>query len=191
MKPFSKINGLILLLVFGSTSLISISSILYQDWQTGLNQRPTFAQLIRSEDKSFFGFHRYFFTCLYKDSTHEHRFVSLVNSDLFHRKRVGDNIKDILRDDTSFEIVGNQAKPVAYSILYTSIVLATIGALLLIMPYILFSLISLLMPLLISILPTSLVSFLQSFLSAKLTIPKRDNESANKAQHRTGPFTLP
>ncbi|MBW7858680.1 MAG: hypothetical protein H3C43_10410 [Leptonema sp. (in: Bacteria)] len=147
-KPFSKINGLILLLVFGSTTLIVVASTVYQNWQNGLDSQPTFARLIRSEDKSFFKFHRYYFTCLYKDSTNELRFVSLVNSDLFHKKRVGDNIKVIMNSNKSFQIVDNHAKPVPYSILHLSIVLSICGLCLLII----------------------------SFLPAQSPISKRDNE---------------
>ncbi len=103
-KSYSTVNGWMLFLVFSSCTLVARVPALYDRWQATLPERPSFARLIRREDKSYFGYHRHYFTLLYETPDEEVRFVAAVDSDLFHLKKVGDNIEVMVRSPHNLRI---------------------------------------------------------------------------------------
>ena len=143
-KSFRSINGWMFVFVFATSAIVAAVSIRSQhdSGMIDVKAKPDFARLIRAEDKSYFGFHRYYFTVLYKTKSSEARFVIPVDSNLFHRRKVGDNVEVIANESSQhhankIRIKGNLGQVTDYGKMIVSLFLAAVGVLFLLMSFIL------------------------------------------------------
>jgi hypothetical protein len=127
MKSYSRVNGWMLLSVFSICSLVSFAPNLYARWSESQPEQTGFARLIRSEDKSYFGYHRYYFTLLYRSGDADVRFVAAVDSDLFHLRKVGDNVEVLVRSSHDLRLARNESERPDYATLMLSLFFATAG----------------------------------------------------------------
>jgi hypothetical protein len=130
-KSYARMNGVMLLSVFGLCSLVSPVPDLYRYLTSSQPEKKDFARLLRAEDKSYSGYHHYYFTLLYRSGDEDVRFVIEVDSSLFHKKKIGDNIEVLVRSPHDIRPVRNQAERRSYAILQVSVFFAVIGGVLL------------------------------------------------------------
>lgn len=131
MKSYSSVNGWMLLSVFSICSLISVIPEFHARWTASQPEQTDFARLIRSEDKSYFGYHRYYFTLLYRSGNEDVRFVAAVDSDLFHLRKVGDNVEVLVRSAHDVRLARNESERPDYATLMLSLFFAAAGIVLL------------------------------------------------------------
>lgn len=131
MRSFKIINGAMLGFAFGSAGLALLATDFVDRSPANPEGQATFARLVRSEKKTFFGFKHYYFTCLVKQGPREIRFTEAVRSELYNLKREGDNIEVLVFPDDHVQLRPND-RPVApasrmpllgISALFTSIAL--------------------------------------------------------------------
>ncbi|PKL34578.1 MAG: hypothetical protein CVV45_02505 [Spirochaetae bacterium HGW-Spirochaetae-10] len=131
MKSYSRVNGWMLLSVFSVCSLVTFAPDLYHRRSKVQPEQTGFARLIRAEDKSYFGYHRYYFTLLYRSGDEDVRFVTAVDSDLFHLRKVGDNVEVLIRSAHDLRLARNESEKPDYATLMLSLFFAAVGFVLL------------------------------------------------------------
>jgi hypothetical protein len=104
-KAFFLINGLMLLLVYGSLSfIVSLEKQLIQkNIKYIINHQnkkfQTFAKIERIQNKSFFGYEHYYFTLSYWYQGEKKFILKKVSSSLYYKYKEGNQIEAIVIDD--------------------------------------------------------------------------------------------